>query len=115
MGKFAVQVLTFEIGAQRPLGIGAGSLSLLSAMSSEEAELIISGNGPRYRSFDRTVRESGHPSLKAAAWDTGLSVRTVTPDTIGIGVAVKEPEGRAIAAISVAGTANRMSPKRRKK
>jgi DNA-binding IclR family transcriptional regulator len=44
----------------------------------------------------------------------GLSEKTVTPDTVGVGVVVKNSEGQAVAAISVAGIAKRMEPSKRK-
>jgi DNA-binding IclR family transcriptional regulator len=44
----------------------------------------------------------------------GLSDKIVTSETIGVGVAIKDRDGKAVAAISVAGIAQRMGEKRQK-
>jgi DNA-binding IclR family transcriptional regulator len=115
VGKFPVQVLTFEIGHQRPLGIGAGSLALLSAMPVDQAELIIKENEERYKIFNRTGEEVRSAVKQSRRLGYGLSVKTVTPDTVGVGVTVKNSDGQSVAAISVAGISKRMVPAKRNK
>ena len=113
VGKFPVQVLTFEIGHQRPLGIGAGSLALLSAMPADQAELITKENEERYKIFNRTGEEVRLAVKQSRRLGYGLSVKTVNPDTVGVGVAVTNSDGKAVAAISVAGITKRMGPTKR--
>ena len=114
VGKFGVQVLTFEVGQQRPLGIGAGSLALLAELPRDQAEIIIKGNEARYINFNRTAEQIQSAVNHSRRVGYGLSEKTVTPDTVGVGVVVKNSEGQAVAAISVAGIAKRMEPSKRK-
>jgi len=115
VGKFPVQVLTFEVGHQRPLGIGAGSLAFLSSLPADQAELIIKVNEERYKIFNRSGVEVRSAVKQSRRLGYGLSVKTVTPDTIGVGVTVTNTNGEAVAAISVAGIAKRMEPTKRDK
>jgi DNA-binding IclR family transcriptional regulator len=115
VGKFPVQVLTFEIGHRRPLGIGAGSLALLSAMPVGQAELIIKENEERYKIFNRTGEEVRSAVKQSRRLGYGLSVKTVTPDTVGVGATITNSDGDAVAAISVAGIAKRMVPAKRER
>lgn len=43
-GKYPVKILTVDVGARRPLGMGAGNIAILAALSSDEAESIIAAN-----------------------------------------------------------------------
>ena len=113
VGKFPIQVLTFEIGERRPMGIGAGSLTLLSSLSNPQIDTIINSNAKRYEAFHRTVEDVKASVSHCRRVGYGLSVKTVSPDTIGVGLLIENSEGKGIAAISVAGIAKRMGPKRR--
>jgi DNA-binding IclR family transcriptional regulator len=115
VGKFPVQVLTFEVGHQHPLGIGAGSLAFLSSLPADQAESIIKENEERYRIFNRSGEAVRSAVKQSRRLGYGLSVKTVNPDTIGVGVAVTNTNGEAVAAISVAGIAKRMEPSKREK
>ncbi len=115
VGKFPVQVLTFEVGHQRPLGIGAGSLAFLSSLPPDHAESIIMENEERYKLFKRSSQEVLSAVKQSRRLGYGLSVKTVTPDTIGVGVTVTNSDGHAVAAISVAGIAKRMELSKREK
>jgi len=113
VGKFPIQVLTFEIGERRPMGIGAGSLALLASLPDHQVEAIIKSNANRYKTFNRTADDVKGSVAQCRRLGYGLSVKTVSPDTIGVGATVKDPEGKVAAAISVAGIAKRMGPERR--
>jgi DNA-binding IclR family transcriptional regulator len=115
VGKYPVQVLTFEVGHQRPLGIGAGSLAFLSSLPPDQAELIIKENEERYKIFNRSGEEVLSAVKQSRRLGYGLSVKTVTPDTVGVGVTVTNSDGHAVAAISVAGITKRMGPTKRDK
>jgi DNA-binding IclR family transcriptional regulator len=115
IGKFPVQVLTFDIGHRRPLGIGAGSLAFLSSLPVDQADSIIMENEQRYKVFNRSYEEILSAVKQSRRLGYGLSVKTVTPDTVGVGVTVTKSDGEAVAAISVAGISKRMGPAKRDK
>jgi DNA-binding IclR family transcriptional regulator len=115
IGSYPIQVLTFEIGERRPLGIGGGSIALLASFPDNQAEAIISANASRYYSFKKkTPGDVRRMVSQCRRLGYGLSVRNVNPDTIGVGVPILNHQGQAIAAVSVAGIAKRMGPSRQK-
>jgi DNA-binding IclR family transcriptional regulator len=113
MGKFRVQVLGFEIGERRVLGIGAAGQALLSFQPEQLREEIIEANAPRY------FRDYGIRPKEVMAWikrtrqqKYSISVQRVTPDSIGVGAPVFNTKGDVIAAISIAGITSRMTKER---
>lgn len=115
IGSYPIQVLTFEIGERRPLGIGGGSIALLASLPDDQAEAIITANASRYSSFKKkTPGDVRRMVSQCRRLGYGLSVRNVNPDMIGVGVPILNQQGQVIAAVSVAGIAKRMGPSRQK-
>lgn len=59
-GSFPIKALPLEVGNRRPLGVGAGALAVLAAMTPPESEEAILANAsryPRYRLVAERVRE----------------------------------------------------------
>ncbi|XOC80494.1 IclR family transcriptional regulator [Microvirga sp. M2] len=108
-GPFPIRTFTGDIGGKVPLGIGQGSLAILSYLPEDERETIIRFNVPRLLDrggFDEvglrmeieTVRRTGFASL-----NTGL-----IPGMAGVGVPILDTEGRAVAALSIGTLSNRL-------
>lgn len=113
VGKFRVQVLGFEIGERRVLGLGAAGQALLSFLPEQQREEIIAANAPRY------LKYYGIKPAEVRGWIKqtrqrryALSVHRVTPDSIGVGAPVFNAKGEVIAAISMAGITSRMTKER---
>ena len=98
-----IQTLVLKIGSHVPLGWGAGSMAILTALSEDEAARIVASNQARYArlpsfskiAFDKAVQESRR--LGFASHD-GLFTRGIG----GIGVPIRDPSGHPLAAISTA-------------
>lgn len=111
LGDYPIKALTLDIGIRRPLGVGAGGLAILAALSAAEAEVIIDANSHRYARFANfdvaflraevlAARERGYAFLDSA----------VTPGTAALGVAFAlRPGDRPIAALSVAAISSRLT------
>ncbi len=112
-GKYRVQVLGFDIGERRPLGIGAACLALLSFLPEKQREDIIAANAPRYLKYygikDKDIRLwiKQTRELKYAN-----SIHVVNPDSIGVGAPIFNKKKQVVAAISMAGITIRMSRER---
>ena len=115
-GSFPIRTNTLDVGARRPLGVGAGSLALLAGLPEARAEAAVLANEERYSQYNgltpqeirklvRTTRGDGY-SFNAARIIAGVSA---------VGVAVMGPNGDVIGAISVAAISDRMTPSRRRK
>jgi DNA-binding IclR family transcriptional regulator len=111
-GTFPIKTFTLEIGMRRPLGVGTGSLAILSALSDDEAKHVIQGNAPRLPEWGLTTT-----SLLAQvkrAQKLGYAVREM-PTLAGvrsIGLPLHNQSGVAFAALSVSAISSRMSEKR---
>lgn len=103
-GDYPIRANYLQVGSRRPLGVGAGSMALLSALDESEAEAVmpmvrqrLAANYPRFP----------EPQLIAATQrgrDLGyvMLLDVVVEKMGGLGVAVRGPSGRAIAALSIA-------------
>jgi DNA-binding IclR family transcriptional regulator len=111
-GTFPIKTFTLEIGMRRPLGVGTGSLAILSALSEEEVKHVIASNTPRLPEYGLTPT-----SLLAQvrrAQKLGYAVREM-PSLAGvrsIGQALHNQSGVAFAALSISAISSRMNEKR---
>ncbi len=112
-GPVPIRSFTGDVGGKVALGVGQGSMAILAYLPEAEREEAIRFNLPRlldYGRFDeiflRTeierVRQAGY-----AARDTGL-----LPGMAGVAVPVLDRQRRAVAALSVGTTVERLSPDR---
>ncbi len=111
-GTFPIKTFTLEPGMRRPLGVGIGSLAILSALSDEEVRHIIASNSPRLPEYGLTPT-SLLAQIKRAQ-KLGFAVRE-TPNLAGVrslGHALNNQSGVAFAALSVSAISSRMSEKR---
>ena len=113
IGTSRVQVLGYEIGERRPLGIGAAAQALLAFLPRPERELILTANAPRYKNYYNIDVEKVRIWLQKCR-ETGVSYsqHKITPDAIGVGAPIYDKAGYVVAAISTAGIVARMTPDR---
>jgi len=111
-GTFPIKTFTLEIGMRRPLGVGTGSLAILSALSDEEVRHVVIANTPRLPEYGLTTT-----SLLAQvkrAQKVGYAVREM-PTLAGvrsIGHSLHNQSGVAFAALSISAISSRMNEKR---
>lgn len=108
-GSFPIRVLTLGLGDRRPLGVGAGSMALLAWTPEPEREEAIAatvlGPFPEYR--DAAVLSAKVQETRARGY-AHLPAHS-TPDAEAVGVPVLGPDGRAVAALSVAAISSRFA------
>lgn len=111
-GTFPIKTFTLEIGMRRPLGVGTGSLAILSGLPEEEVRDIVAANTPRLPEYGLTPGTL--LSQVKRAQKLGYAVREM-PSLAGvrsIGQALHNQSGIAFAALSVSAISSRMSEKR---
>jgi len=110
VGKSRVQVLGFDIGERRLLGIGAAGQALLSFLPKEQREDIIAANAPRYmKYYGIEVKEVRSWIKRTRKLKYSNSIHIVSPDSIGVGAPIFNKKGQVVAAISMAGITSRMT------
>jgi DNA-binding IclR family transcriptional regulator len=110
IGAFPIRTLSLNAGDVRPLGVGSGSLALLAFQRDDEIDTILERNTAWY------ARYPGH-TRKAILSDIAETRRRghsfvdgkIVPGMNAIGVPVLNAEGRAVAALSLAAIADRIS------
>lgn len=114
-GSFPIRSHVLQAGDRHPLGVGAGSLAMLAALSDEMAEHALAAN--------REILSERYPSISLALLrdmirrtrDDGFAVNPglVMPGSWGVGVAVLDVDGQPLGALSIAAIEARLSDQRR--
>lgn len=111
-GSYPIRTTTVEVGARRPLGIGAGSLAMLAALKPEEAESVITHNAHRYADFGTSAHQVTQSVERAR--DQGYVYQEVlgAPGVNVIALPLRGRIGRPFAGLSMTAIASRMTPDR---
>lgn len=114
VGSFPIRTLTLNIGDRRPLGIGSGSLALLSALPDGEQRQAMEINATRQSTlsgFDASdiYQQIEETRAQGYAFNDGRIVSGMS----AVAVAVLGRDNQPVATLSVAAISERMSPERR--
>lgn len=113
VGSYPIKTFIVDVGTRRPLGIGAGSLAMLSALPEDVAELVLRHNAPRIGAYGGMTVERLRGMMLMAREQGYVAMDVVdVPGARTVGVAIVNSTGRPVAALSVAAIAMRMTPKR---
>ncbi|GAA5233214.1 IclR family transcriptional regulator [Verticiella sediminum] len=111
-GAFPIRARTFELGARRPLGIGAAGLALLAALPRAELSEVLERNEAALTrsGLDGSIieRRAEQARVDGYAVSNGL----ITPGVTGIGFAIPSAAGYPYLAISIAAISSRMQEDR---
>lgn len=111
-GSYPVKVLSIEIGARRPLGVGVGGLVLLSYLPRTESATIIRANEQRLERHGLSVARLNERVRNTRAKGYAYTESGVVRGTRAVAVPVFDPSGVAVAAISIAAIADRLASAR---
>ena len=110
VGTFPIQALSLNVGARRPLGIGAGSLAILMALPDMEARTLIAENAARFGPYTDLDGEGLNALVSQGRSDSYvLNVGHVTAEVTALGMPICNTFGAPIAAITVAAIRSRMT------
>ena len=111
-GTFPIKTFTLEVGMRRPLGVGTGSLAILSALPEEEIQKVVAANSSRLPEYG--LNAAALLGQVKRAQKLGYAMREV-PGLAGVrsvGQALRNQSGVVFAALSVSTISSRMSEKR---
>lgn len=113
-GNYAIQTMTQGVGDRHPLGVGAGGLAILAALSEVEQNIVVKAIAPqmrRYRLSEKLVRSRIEATRRnGLAIDDGAASAEVT----ALGRAIRDRSGRPVAAVFVASIRSRMIDSRQR-
>jgi len=111
-GTFPIKTFTLDVGMRRPLGVGTGSLAILSALPEDEIQKVVGANSVRLPEYG--LNPGSLIAQVKRSQKLGYAMREV-PGLAGVrsvGQALRNQSGIAFAALSVSTITNRMSEKR---
>lgn len=110
IGTFPIRTLSLDAGHVRPLGVGSGSLALLAFQPDGEIAAIIDRNADwlaKYPAYSRKVLLADVAETRRRGYS--FVDGRIVPGMNALGVPVLDERGRAVAALSLAAIADRVS------
>lgn len=108
-GRYPIQVLATETGVRRPLGVGVAGVVMLASLPAAEAMALIGGNARRLSRLGVTVAGLHKRVTEARERGYAWAPIGVVPNTSAVSVPVLDEYGQALAAVTVAAMADRLS------
>lgn len=109
-GGYYIQTPVVSVGSRQPLGVSAGGLALLSALSEEEMAEVLSQTAMRLHIYgDLTVEEASQLYFDARKKGYAAIANHAVPGVKGIGMPILNNRGVPIAAVTIATTMARMT------
>ncbi|WP_297323216.1 IclR family transcriptional regulator [uncultured Bartonella sp.] len=113
-GDYPIKTLTLSVGDRRPLGIGAGSLALLSALPADECNSVITRIARQLTAFPQVTMQDIENYVEQTrcqnfAFNPGLYIHGMG----AVGLAFVNNDGHLLGSLSIAAIASRMDEKRR--
>ncbi|MGD9942843.1 MAG: IclR family transcriptional regulator [Burkholderiaceae bacterium] len=108
-GGFPIRTRTFELGARRPLGLGAAGLALMAALPPDQIEAALQRNRRALRQYGLTAERLRERIAQTQRLGIALSEGTITEGVTGIGVTVPCLGATPYLAVSVAAISARIA------
>lgn len=114
-GNHPIQTPFVPVGGRQPLGISAGGLALLSALSDAEIRKIIASNEPHLAEYGGLTSEELLRLVRdAQRRQYALIGEKAVPNVTAVGIVLRNRTDTPIGAFAVATTTDRMTPTRQK-
>ena len=108
-GSYPIQANFQELGSRRTLGVGSGGVAVLAAMSEGERETALRLIQPRLSRYPLITEALLRERIAAAARQGHSMLLDVVVEHMGgAAVAVLDPDGRPLAALSIAALTDRI-------
>lgn len=113
-GTYPIRTHVLQAGDRHPLGVGAGSLAILAALPDAEVERILAANAEalaaHYPGYAPERLRQGVSEARRLGY--ALNPGLYVSGSWGIGVVVRDAEGRPAGALSIAAIDTRLTPER---
>ena len=111
-GSFPVKVLSIEIGARRPLGVGVSGLVLLASLPPTEAENIVRRNFRRLLTLHLDPNELLDRAAVTRMRGYAYAPNGVVPGSRAVAVPICLSDGRTVAGLAIATITERLPEER---
>jgi DNA-binding IclR family transcriptional regulator len=112
IGDYPIRANYLDIGSRRPLGVGAGSMALLAWLPEAEIEAVLGLIKPQLTAYPKiNIKWLEREAEQSRARGYTMVLNQIIPRMGGLGVPVLGPDGRPVAALSIAALSERISPR----
>jgi len=107
VGHTQLKGLSIHVGTRRPLVTNAGGTAIVVALPPEESRAVIAENMKRLSRFGELRARSIERMLRRSqSQGFGINLGDVVPGINAFGVALRNPQGNAVASLGLSGSAD---------
>jgi DNA-binding IclR family transcriptional regulator len=111
-GSYPIKVLSIEVGARRPLGVGVAGVMLLAALTDEEAANLVATHARRLRAHQLTPATLMERVRKARELGYAYTDAGIVRGTRAVAVPIHGPQRDVVAALSLTTITERLPASR---
>ena len=112
LGTYPIQVLAWDVGERRPLGVTNAGIAILSGMRTDVVRGVVAKNRSRFSLYGQSTDAILKEVAIARANGFAARARSLTPGSGAISVMIRSPGGAAHGALTITPISRRLSPKR---
>jgi DNA-binding IclR family transcriptional regulator len=112
LGNYPIQVLAWDVGDRRPLGVTNAGIAILSGMHTDAVRGVLAKNRSRFSRYGVSMKSIFQEVVMARAKGFAARARALTPGASAVSVMIRYPNGTAQGALTITPISRRMSPRR---
>jgi DNA-binding IclR family transcriptional regulator len=112
LGNYPIQVLAWDVGDRRPLGVTNAGIAILSGMPADTVRGVLAKNRSRFSRYDVSMKMIFQEVVMAREKGFAARARALTPGASAVSVVIRYPNGAAHGALTITPISRRMSPRR---
>jgi DNA-binding IclR family transcriptional regulator len=112
LGTYPIQVLAWDVGDRRPLGVTNAGIAILSGMQTDAVRSILAKSRSRFSRYGVSPEVIAQEVAMARARGFVARARSLTPGAGAVSVMIRSSDGAAHGALTITPISSRLSPKR---
>jgi DNA-binding IclR family transcriptional regulator len=111
-GTFPIQVLAWDVGERRPIGVSNAGIAILSGMQNDAVRSIVGKNRSRFARYGVSTEAVLQEVAIARSKGFAARARSLTPGSGAVSVVIRPSTGGALGALTITPISRRISPMR---
>lgn len=112
LGTYPIQVIAWDVGDRRPLGVTTAGIAILSGMQAEAVRSVLARSQSRLSRYGASTGAILREVAIARAKGFAARARSLTPGASAVSVVIKSSGGAAHGALTITPISRRLSPRR---
>ena len=112
LGTYPIQVLAWDVGDRRPLGVSNAGIAILSGMQVDAARGILAKSRSRLSRYGVSIEAIMREVAIARKRGFAARATSLTPGSGAVSVVIRSPGGAAFGALTSTPISRRLSPRR---